>query len=74
MCGRYTQTQRRQKDGRCCDRQEGGDDRWNKESSGKERTGQDREMEAEMRRDEMEQIKESRGSARVFIDSQDSDG
>lgn len=69
-----TQTQRRQKEGRCCDRQEGDDDRWNKQSSGKERTGQDTEMETEMRRDEMEQIKESRGSARVFIDSQDSDG
>lgn len=72
MCGRRTQMQRRQKEGRCCDRQEGDDDRWNKEAT--ERKGQDGEMETEMRRDEMEQTKASRGSARVFIGSQDSDG
>lgn len=73
-CGRRKQTQRRQKESRCCDRQEGDDDRWNKQDNERERTGQDREMQTEMRRDEMEQIKESRGSARVFIDSKDSDG
>lgn len=42
------------KEGRCCDRQEGDDDRWNKKAE--ESQGQDRTEKWRWRRDEMEQI------------------